>query len=89
MDKLNKNNIGLSLGIIFLIVHVVWFVILASGLGQQFISWMIEGHFIKSNVEVIEFKLFTALLTLLRAFIFGYVIGWLFSFIYNKFEVRK
>ncbi len=86
MVELNKNKAGLSLGIVFLIVHALWFLILVAGFGEQFISWMVEGHFIKSSVETIEFNLFTALFTLMRVFIAGYAAGWLFTFFYNTLE---
>ena len=86
MDKLNKNNIGLSLGITFLVLHVVWFTVVFLGLGQQLISSMTEWHFVKFNIEIIEFSVFSAIGTLIRAFIVGYIVGWFFSSIYNRLQ---
>jgi len=89
MKELNKNNIGLSLGIIFVAIHVLWFIILVAGFGQHFLSWIIETHFIKINIEIIEFNLFLGIMTLIRAFVVGYITGWLFAFIYNKLQGVK
>ncbi len=85
MEKLNKNAVGLSLGIIFLIVHLLWIIAVVGGFAETLIVWWNNSHFIHTNMTVTNFYIGTALLTLIRAFIGGYIIGWIFAFIYNKF----
>jgi membrane protein YdbS with pleckstrin-like domain len=84
MEKLHKNAVGVSLGIIFLMTHVIWIFAIASGLGETLINLWNNTHFIDMNVTIMEFNIITAFLTSLRAFIGGYIIGWIFAFIYNK-----
>ena len=88
-NKLNKNSAGLSLGIILVLVHLLWFIIILLGLAQPLLSWIVESHFVKINIEIAQFNFITATLTLIRAFIGGYIIGWLFAFIYNKLAGGK
>ncbi len=88
-EGLNKNSAGLSLGIIFLAVHIIWFIAVGLGFGKEFLSWIIGTHFITLNIQITEFGIISAVFTLVRAFIAGYIIGWLFVFIYNKINGGK
>jgi hypothetical protein len=84
--ELNKHTAGLSLGIIFLLLHVVWFAAVASGYGDSVLHWFERGHFIEMTLNVTSFSVGTAVITLLRAFVAGYIIGFVFAFLYNKFS---
>jgi len=84
MEKLNKNKVGLSLGIIFLLLHLIWILAVMGGFAEIILAWWNSSHFINMDFTITTFKIITAALTLFRAFIGGYLIGWLFAFIYNK-----
>ena len=87
--ELNKNNVGLSLGIIFAILHLIWIIAVVGNFADTLLTWWYNGHFIEANLKITEFKFGTALITIIRSFIGGYIIGWIFTFIYNKLNTSR
>ena len=82
--ELNNNKLGLALGIIFVIMHLLWIIAVAGGFAETFLLWWESSHFINTNFTITNFYIGTAILTLIRSFIGGYVIGWFFAWTYNK-----
>ena len=89
ISKFNKNSAGLSLGIIFLLIHLIWFGAVIFGFGEELLSQIVATHFIQLTIQVGEFNLGDAIFALIRAFVAGYLIGWLFAFVYNKIDGKK
>jgi len=84
MDELNKNKLGLSLGILFGLMHLLWVILVAVGLGQKIIDWAQSIHFLAPVYTVASFSILTAIIGVATAFVCGYVIAWVFAFINNK-----
>ncbi len=83
--EINKNQLGLTLGIVFAILHAAWVVIVGIGLGQSLIDRLHSVHFLSDVHNIISFSLGTALIGIIIAFISGYVFGWLFAVLWNWF----
>ena len=84
MSQLNKNRLGLTLGIVFALIHLIWAVIVAFGFGDLIFSWLVGKHFIEITYRTIGFSFGIAIFLVLRAFVGGYLIGWVSAWIYNK-----
>lgn len=84
MAKLNKNKVGLAVGLLVAILHAVWAILVAVGVGETVIQWIMPLHFIDMAASVFTFSIVTALLLIVVAFIGGYVIGWVYAAISNK-----
>ena len=82
---LGKNKTGLSLGILFAIVHAVWILAVAvmPGTLQNFLDWMFKLHYIESVWVLTSFNWLNALLLLIVTFVAGYILGWVFALAHN------
>lgn len=82
--KLKASRVGLVLGLFIAGLHLLWSIIVAIGWGQMlmnFISWF---HMLSSQQQVAPFDLTAAFFMVLITFAVGYVIGWIFSTLWNK-----
>lgn len=82
--KISKKRIALSLGITFAIFHSGWLVLSLIGVGHLWFRWMHELHFLRLEYEILNFDLLTALLGIGAAFVMGYLVGWVFGFVWEK-----
>lgn len=82
-QECNKNRVGLSLGIFFVIIHGLWIIIVGAGWAQDLINWMLRLHFVENPHTLLPFNIVTGIIGLITAFIMGYITGWIFVYIYN------
>jgi hypothetical protein len=80
---LNKHRVGLTLGVTCAIVHLIWVIIIGLGYGQRALDWVMGVHFIATPTMVGHFRIITAIGLVVAAFVGGYIIGWLFSTVWN------
>ena len=85
MAKINKNKLGLAIGVFIALLHAVWALTVLAGFGQKMMDWVFPLHFINNIYEITSFSIMTALLLVVAAFIGGYVMGWIFAWIWNFF----
>lgn len=88
MAKSEKNKIGLTLGILFACVHLVWAILVAAGVAQLAMDWILSLHMMTVSMTVTAFSLGNTIGLLIISFVFGYVIGWLFMYI-NELVGKK
>jgi len=50
---------------------------------KSFIDWILELHFMTMSHEITGFNFVNALLLVVVTFICGYIVGWIFSAIWN------
>ena len=86
---LNKNKTGLVLAIFFALLHLVWALIVGLGVAKQAIDWILPLHFIDMLVGVTTFSWVNAILLVVLAFIGGYIIGWVFAWIWNMVAKKR
>ena len=82
-DEINKNQLGLTLGIVFTILHALWVIIVWVGLGKSVVDWMHSIHFLSDVHTITAVSLGTAVIGIIVAFVSGYVLGWVFAAIWN------
>src|SRR3989344_6097565 len=71
---LEKNKIGLVVGLFLAIIHAIWSILVAiipNGL-QSFLDWRFGIHFLEPVLKLTEFNFMGAILLIIIAFISGF-----------------
>ena len=84
MSKKNPNVVGLTLGLFFALVALVWAVLVSAGLAQPILDFFFREIFITQVFSVQKFTWGYAILLVVLKFVFGYAIGWILAWIWNK-----
>ncbi|OGB73374.1 hypothetical protein A3K24_00650 [candidate division Kazan bacterium RIFCSPHIGHO2_01_FULL_44_14] len=87
--KAFQHRVALTVAWFVALVHLVWILIVAGGMGQQFIDWVCSLHFMANPMTVGVFSWGSAIWLLIVAFIVGYIIGWVFAGVYNWVSKKK
>jgi hypothetical protein len=83
-DKINANRLGLTVGYFAALMHLVLIILVALGIANDFLGWVLPLHFLSLNVSFVAFDVVKAIELLIAAFIGGYVVGYVFAYIWNK-----
>lgn len=86
-DKISANKLGLVLGIFFALLHLIWVLLVASGFAKQFLDYALSLHFMSDVYSIGAFNLWTAAMLLVFTFASGYILGWLFAFVWNNLKI--
>ena len=84
----NKNLAGLTTGIFAAALHALWAVLVLLGVGQTYLDWIFPLHFVGNVYSVMSFSLGTAAILVVLAFVGGYVLGWLFTALWNALATQ-
>jgi len=76
MKRLNPNSMGLIGGVILGGLHLVWSMMVALGLAQLYLDWILGLHSINNPFIVMEFSIDRTIYLVVFTFIVGYVIGY-------------
>lgn len=87
--KLNLNTTGMVLGTVFGLWHLVWSVFVAGGFAQTLMDWVFVLHFLNNPFTVGSFNLMTAVTLIVFTSIIGYVVGWVFAYLWNWILKKK
>jgi len=87
--KAFQHKVALTVAWFAVVMHFIWVLILAGGMGQQFATWMMGLHMVTAPTTFGVFSWGTALWLLVVAFVFGYIIGWIFAGVYNWVSKNK
>jgi len=79
----------MALGAFVTLMHLFWSVLVASGIGQAWVDFMLAMHMVSVPIVIGPFNALMAAELLLVTFICGYVMGWLFALVWNFFAQRK
>ena len=82
--KIDKNKTGLTFGFLFSSLHLIWSILVAFGIAQTLLNFILSVHMINMPIMVTPFDLIKALTLIVVIFIVGYVFGWLMAFFWNK-----
>lgn len=82
-DTINRQQAGISLGALFGVLHLAW-ILSAAVAGNAFIRSVESMHFLSTTYTTTAFNPLTAVSGLFGAVVAGYVIGWIFAYIYNE-----
>lgn len=86
MASLNTHKTALAVGSVFGFMHLVWSLMVAIGLAQPWIDFILGLHFLQISYSIQPFNAGTALLLVVVTFAVGYVVGWVFSTIWNRLQ---
>ncbi|MFH1178538.1 MAG: hypothetical protein V1711_02345 [bacterium] len=84
MEAINKNKTGLTFGFLISFMHLVWSVLVAFGIAQVLLDFVLNLHMISIPMVVGPFNLVKALGLIIMTFVVGYVFGWMMAFFWNK-----
>lgn len=87
---INKNKLGLALGLFFAIVHLAWSLSIAiiPQATQQFINWVFVLHSVVPFLVLSSVSLVNVILLLILTFIVGYIAGYLIAALFNKLNKK-
>lgn len=83
---MNKNKIGLILGSFAGLFHLVWGLLIVFGLAQPLLDFIYNLHSLNNPFTVMPFDLVRTLGLIVVTFLVGYVFGYVFAMIWNKFH---
>lgn len=81
--KLKPGKTALALGVFVALMHAVWMLMVYIGVAQTYMNWIFGLHLLTNPFKVLAFNFGTAATLLGFTFILGYVMGWVFAFIWN------
>lgn len=82
--RINRNNTGLTFGAFMALFHACWSLLILFGWAQGFIDWIFGLHMIEPPYTIAPFSWGNALLLIIVTGILGYIMGWVFAWIWNK-----
>jgi len=83
---MKAHKVGLTLGIFFGLMHAIWEVLVYLGWAQSLMDWKLGLHSLNNPFIVGNFNLGMAIELVIVAIIGGYIIGMVFSAVFNKFH---
>jgi len=86
MSAIRPNRVGLVLGMFLGGWHLAWSLLVAVGFAQPLIDFVFWIHFIKPVYVIEQFNIGTALLLVAVTSVIGYILGWGFGVLWNKFH---
>jgi hypothetical protein len=86
--KFKANQIGLTVGVSIALLHLIWNVLIYFKVAQVFLNWIYLMHSMNNPFKVMAFNLTRALTLIGFTFIVGYVVGYIFTLVWNRL-VRK
>lgn len=82
--QINKNKTGLTFGFLISTLHLIWGILVATGVAQALLNFVLDMHMITMPVMILPFNLTKAVGLIIATFVVGYVFGWLMAFFWNK-----
>ena len=80
----NPNKVGLVFAILLGGSHLVWSMLVATGLGQILYDFILWAHMIHVAARVGPFDLNASITLIVVTAILGYVIGYIASLVWNR-----
>lgn len=83
---MNKNKVALVLGSFVGLVHLVWSVLIAFSLAQPWLNFVYRMHSLNNPFIVEPFNLMRSIGLIIITFLVGYIAGYVFASLWNKFH---
>ncbi len=88
MHKLIPHKTGLAFGAFIGFIHLVWVVLMGTGLALGWIKFVLGMHFLSIPVEATAFSWKGGLILIVLTSIVGYVFGTVFSLFWNRLAAK-
>ncbi len=82
-NGLSANGVGLVFGGVLAFWHLVWSILVAFEVAEQFLSWVMMLHRLDFTFKILPFSLPIAVTLILFTGVFGYLIGYIFALGWN------
>jgi hypothetical protein len=82
--KFKPMTVALYTGFFVSALHLLWSLMVALGVGQVYLDWILGLHFIKNPFVVMPFDLSTMLVLVVFTFVVGFILGWVGTICWNK-----
>ncbi len=82
--KVDTIKVALTLGIVFSSVHILWSVLVALGLAQGLLDFILWAHMVSIPHEVTSFNVVQAGTLVIVTFVVGFSAGWIIGTAWNK-----
>jgi hypothetical protein len=86
---LNPIRTGLVVGVLLALSHAAWSALVASGVAQALINFVLGIHFLRVAVGVEPFNIATAAVLVGVTFVVGFVMGTVLAFLWNGLQPRE
>ena len=86
--QINPAKTGLVVGAFLGAFHLLWAVLVAAGIAQTLIDWVLWMHMMTISWTVNSFDLSAAVTLVLFTAIMGYAFGYCFARIWNQIHQR-
>lgn len=86
LAKINGNKPALVIGLYVAVLHIIWAIAVALGIGQASLDWVLPLHFVSNTFTLIDFSFINAVILAIVGFIGGYVGTWVFVWIWNAMK---
>ena len=83
MKRLQPPSVGLVVGLSLGLLHLVWSLLVMVGWAQGIMDFILSLHFLSNPYVMQTFDVTKALMLVFITFIVGYVVGWVFTVIWN------
>jgi hypothetical protein len=81
--NLNKKQVALAFAIMSALGQLLWTLAVALGIGKAILDWSFTSQYIILAHVLGSVTLGTAVLSIASAFVFGYIVGWIFAGVWN------
>lgn len=86
MKPLNPVETGLALGAVLALYHLTWSALVAFGLAQPAIDFILRAHFIRPIYMIDPFNLGWAVTLLILVFALGFALAFVFALLWNRLQ---
>lgn len=85
----DSNSWGMIVGVFMGGFHLLWALLIASGLAQPLMDWIFGLHMIQPVYVIAPFNILTAITLVVVTFVVGYVMGSVLALICHAFCCKK
>jgi len=82
--ELKPMAVAVYTGLFVATLHFIWSLMIALGVGQVYLDWILGLHFIENPFVVMPFSLGTMIILLVFTFVIGFILGWVGTVCWNK-----
>ena len=90
MAKVDVNKLGITLGVFFGLLHLVWGLVVLVGwwIAQMYLDWIFPLHFLNKVYTVTSFNAVYLLILVIMALVIGYVMGLVLGALWNYIDKK-
>jgi hypothetical protein len=88
-NTLTPHKVGLALGGLAGLIHLIWSILVGAGWAQPFLNWILRLHMIQPYATILPFSLGTAVALIVVTTVIGYIVGNILATIWNMVHKMK